>query len=236
MAFTALGAAVAADNPPATGTAPAPNDDGTPAWLTREPGWEYAFLLPKRYNPSTGELGFAVPGLIQGAAQAGLDLVTGPSRYDPTRGLAEQSQTMLPVDSAMLLAGMGGLAGNLAPVEGGSVAGMFAGHVPPPPWTQGASEVPLYLNPTRQEIVDILRDPEGRGAAALLGSPEQGYAAWRRDSAPMHDEMFRVLEERGLMQFDPNRPFDRTVVTSPGQAKQFMGGFGPPSASKEERR
>jgi hypothetical protein len=59
-----------------------------------------------------------------------------------------------------------------------------------------ASDVNIYHNPTRAEAAKVLREPEGGGAAALLG--EQGnWFLWRRDAAPFHHEMLDLLEERG---------------------------------------
>lgn len=92
-----------------------------------------------------------------------------------------------------------------------SVAGVLKGPVPRPKWAQDAMTEPLVYNwPTKQEIEDILADPEGGQAIAFFRHGDDLFA-WRRLKADHHGPMVNHLERKGWMTYDDNAPMERQV-------------------------
>lgn len=114
------------------------------------------------------------------------------------------------------------MGGVMTPARGSGIAAKAAS-IPAPAWARAASDVDIYMNPTAAELGKILRDPEGGRAMSLMGSPETGYAAWRREAAPLHEDMVDILDQLGIMKYNPNAIPDTGVATFPEEALEFMG-------------
>jgi hypothetical protein len=114
------------------------------------------------------------------------------------------------------------MGGAMSPARGSGIAAKAAS-IPAPAWARAASDVDIYMNPTAAELGKILRDPEGGKAMSLLGSPETGYAAWRREAAPLHEDMVDILDQLGIMKYSPEAIPDTGVATFPEEALEFMG-------------
>ena len=92
-----------------------------------------------------------------------------------------------------------------------SLAGVLKGPVPRPKFAQNAETDPLVYNwPTKQEIEDILSDPDGGQAIAFFQHGDDLFA-WRREAADHHGPMVDHLEGNGWMVYDDNAPMERQV-------------------------
>jgi len=80
----------------------------------------------------------------------------------------------------------------------------------------------VFKNPTPDQIGEILRDPEGGGAVALLEDEKGDWFAWRRENAPPHLIMSHDLEATAGAVFSPGRLLNRHVAQSIDEAMRII--------------
>jgi len=80
----------------------------------------------------------------------------------------------------------------------------------------------IYKNPTPDQISDILRDPDGGGAVALLEDGTGDWWAWRRKNSPEHFFMSVELEEDHGASFPFGVGLNRWSARSLDEAMQIM--------------
>jgi len=102
------------------------------------------------------------------------------------------------------------------------VAGTLVDHFPRPSWAKAATDVPMYQNPTREEIGRILQDPQSGRAVALLEDGRGEWYGWRRDNADVHLLMSHDLEERVGAKFPQGEPLNRHTAESVEEAMEIM--------------
>ena len=85
-----------------------------------------------------------------------------------------------------------------------------------------AGDMIVHKNPTPDQISELLRDPDGGGAVALLEDGHGDWWAWRRENAPPHLIMSHDLEEASGAVFPQGQPLNRHVAHGVDEAMQIM--------------
>ncbi len=80
----------------------------------------------------------------------------------------------------------------------------------------------VFKNPTANQIAELLQDPDGGGAVALLEDENGDWFAWRRENAPPHLVMSHDLEDTAGAMFTPRRLLNRHVALDVEDAMRIM--------------
>jgi len=80
----------------------------------------------------------------------------------------------------------------------------------------------VHKNPTPDQISELLRDPDGGGAVALLEDGHGDWWAWRRKNSPEHFFMSVDLEEEYGACFPYAKPLNRRSAKSIDEAMTIM--------------